>query len=193
MSSDLGMAVTGKSEFDWLDSLRSNIIRSTDGGESWARIQNPCPDFWFVGTELVDDAHTWAFCAQEGAAGAQGKAIYVSHHAGHRWRLRARVGLPDNSTRGHLSGAGYTVGMDFDARGLGFLWGDSSLVTTNGGAKWRPLGLHYDGENVRSGAVVGRLTGFVLRNRSLLRTTDGGRAFERISRFEPLGDLFSGG
>ena len=165
---------------------RSYLLKTTDGGETWARVEATGPDVdaRLVGVRFADAEHGWAF----GELGA----LYATTDGGRNW---ARQRVP---TRHLLLGAHFR-----DAR-RGWLSGAGStlLQTSDGGATWTPGQLPSQAQaspsrqqsaqasqrqsppSVRFNAVafVGSGRGWAAGSGgSVYATSDGGRTWERQS------------
>jgi photosystem II stability/assembly factor-like uncharacterized protein len=147
---------------------RSYLLRTTDGGESWSRVEMPRdePGVLLARVAFADPARGWVF-------GEMG-ALYSTRDGGHTW---SRQRTP---TRNILLGA------SFDGEGRrAWLVGAAGtvLVSEDGGAEWRAAAAAGPAErSPRLNAVsfVDARTGWAVgRAGTVLATADGGRTWAR--------------
>jgi photosystem II stability/assembly factor-like uncharacterized protein len=169
-----GIAVVGEREFYWLDSIRSELRVTRNGGRSWKAVASPCPRHWFVGAALTGRSEAVALCAQEGAAGLQAAGLFSSNDLGRSWTTLAAVGS--------FSAIYYVTGMSFSPQGLGFLWGaEPDQISTDGGRHWDAVHLIRRHDAVVFASMVTSRAGYVLSDDGLLKTSDGGRSWEVVN------------
>jgi photosystem II stability/assembly factor-like uncharacterized protein len=141
---------------------RSYLLKTTDGGETWSRVEATGADVDVLLTRVafVDVARGWAF-------GEMG-ALYATTDGGASWK---RQTLPTN----HL-----LLGGAFLAAGQGWLVGAGNTILYNpDGARWLAGGSPA-GVETRFNAVafVEQRRGWAVGERGLvLATTNGGRAW----------------
>jgi photosystem II stability/assembly factor-like uncharacterized protein len=148
---------------------RSYLLRTTDGGESWSRVDltKDEPGVLLARVAFADASRGWVF-------GEMG-ALYSTRDGGGSWSRRP------TGTRNILLGASFGVG------GRAWLVGAGGTVLTSedGGAEWRAAAaLAAAGETPapRLNAVSfadARLGWAVGRNGVVLATADGGRTWAR--------------
>jgi photosystem II stability/assembly factor-like uncharacterized protein len=111
----------------------SKLLRTTDGGKTWAVIANPCAGTGNASYEQrltrYDNQHLWVVCGSDAASGSQKKVLFRTSDAGTHWGNRN-----DGPFRGILAdlfalGATQTALMATSHSGL--------LRTTDGGVTWK--------------------------------------------------------
>ena len=155
---------------------RSYLLRTEDGGQTWARVEAAGADVDVLLLRVVfaDEQHGWAF--------GEGGALYVTRDGGANWS-RQRVPTPHvllgavflDGARGWLSGANATM-----------------LFTADSGEQWRTLSLPVELARARLNAVefVNGWRGWAVGNAGLiLSTADGGRTWHQAQGVETEANL----
>jgi photosystem II stability/assembly factor-like uncharacterized protein len=170
------------------------LVKTTDGGLSWTRQNNPCPrpvDFAAPHVSFPSPLRAWMVCVGQGGAGNEAKAIYASSDGGRRWHTL--VNVPMTGVASGLTGYGYPEGISFTPQGYGLLWESRGFLylTRDGGRHWRKLGVVAPEVDFGLSAVM--LSGtraFVLLSRygkyRLLATKDGGRSWSVLRRWPAI-------
>jgi photosystem II stability/assembly factor-like uncharacterized protein len=182
-----GLAVAGAEQASTPTNEHARLLSSSNGGRSWRQLGGPCPkdsggvSYPTLGTSLMECEHVIG-------AGGSSKAIYASHDGGRSWRLRADCGFVHRGCAGvGLREGGYVDGLSFGGSGFGYLWGDTSYVTRDGGRRWARRSLPPGGSYATASAsVLSDSVGVVLTNQPvtrLSRTTDAGRSWTVIHRW----------
>jgi len=148
------------------EEARSYLLKTVDGGESWARVEVTGADVDVLLTRVtfIDEGRGWAF-------GEMG-ALYNTTDGGASW---ARQVVPTK----HL-----LLGGAFLASGAGWLVGagNTILQTSDGGAQWRAVGSSPIITATRFNAVcfADERRGWAVGERGLVLTTpNGGRSWLR--------------
>jgi photosystem II stability/assembly factor-like uncharacterized protein len=172
-------------EGDWARLGDGEVLRSGNGGQTWAPavpetpLATPCPPSLdvYVHEVVLTAHHEWALCAGEGSAGEMSKAVF--RLGAHGWR-RVDHGL---------SMGGYPLGMAMADNGFGLIWESRGplYVTRDGGSHWiaEPKVARPEVDFGLAGVALPHGTGFVLLMRStfdrrLLETTDAGRTWRIV-------------
>ncbi|OLZ11368.1 WD40/YVTN/BNR-like repeat-containing protein [Sulfobacillus thermosulfidooxidans] len=128
--------------------MRSDLMRTNNGGQSWVALNSPLHTPGVV-TNAVDflTPHTgWLLVGQQMGAGAETKALYHTHNGGQSWQLIASTGsLSTPSPHPPIPLGGY---VDSEGTGLLFL-NDASgylplvrgpiLMTRDAGRQFTPV------------------------------------------------------
>lgn len=174
---------------------------SSDSGRTWhvqaapgPMTADPCrQEGWSTHTVVWPRADRgWALCITSiGGGGMIGRAVLETADAGHHWRVATDV--PFDSANHGMSSYGDPEGIDFLADGHGWLWQGPrgvSMATTDGGHRWRPLGLGTsDAVWICSGWFVTARIGYALLadpagdRMTLERTATGGAGWTAVRRW----------
>jgi photosystem II stability/assembly factor-like uncharacterized protein len=164
------------------------LVKTTNGGLSWTRRNNPCPrpvDFAAPYLSFPSPLRAWMVCVGQGGAGNEAKAIYASSDGGRNWRRL--VDVPMTGQSGGLVGYGYPQGISFTPQGYGLLWESRGFLflTRDGGRHWQKLAVaEPEVDSGLSAVMLSKTRAFVLLTREgryrLLATTDGGRSWSVV-------------
>ncbi|HUW13030.1 MAG TPA: YCF48-related protein, partial [Anaerolineae bacterium] len=157
-----GALAQGTAQDPWYDPYRGAMLRTMDGGQTWAGVQIPA-EGWIMDVDFVDEHYGWT----------NGKYGHIWHtiDGGDTWDLQ--YALPEGN---------YSYRVQFFDRQEG--WAserDWDLHhTTDGGDTWRhvsapaaspPGGMYWDAD---------RLHGWIAYDKqAVCRTTDGGENWDR--------------
>lgn len=129
----------------------SDIYRTVDGGQTWARSGAALPISGLESLDFVDSIHGWATVNLGAAAGSEAVAVLTSNDSGASWRRIADTGDPANPSASP-SASGLTLSCDktvavFGSKSVGLLPvqcpGGRNYVyrTRDGGFHWTPFDL----------------------------------------------------
>jgi photosystem II stability/assembly factor-like uncharacterized protein len=177
------------------------LLRTTDGGQSWQELDEPCSSFWRPGiASFVSPTDGWLLCGSTPGAGHQLKILYRTTDGGQSWQQIPRNADPPDPAAGDLPFGGYLQGFFFldDEHGWmssGRFPYSSIYRTTDSGQTWDYIdsGVGSDGTKGRlhftsptHGTMLMRVDndsdapqGMQMRY-VLVRTTDGGQSWEQI-------------
>ncbi len=159
----------------WVSGTPGLVLRTTDGGRTWEDRSPPGATTPLQGITALDEDMSWAAGHEQGGFAS----IYHTTNGGLTWvRQTNGVGRIANilsiaaadARRAWAVGFGYTAAGAIDGRVIG---------TTNGGMSWDLL--YHDqsgGYHANELAVVGTGEVWVAMDTSVIRTTDGGRAWQ---------------
>jgi photosystem II stability/assembly factor-like uncharacterized protein len=178
---ELGFAAMGAEQGSTAFSEHPGLLASTDGGRTWTQVKDPCRKHESTGVSYPSPDKVWVGCEGDEAVGTAPKAIYESTDRGQSWALRSDCGLRSpNCGHSGLTQLGYMVNISFSASGFGFLSGDNSQLTHNGGLNWttaRPV------RDALSASMLSAKRGFTLLRSRLMRTDDAGRSWTEVHRW----------
>ena len=129
------------------------ILRTFDGGRTWASALGSLPGGAISNLMFVDRLHGWATVRLGAAAGSEGVAVLASSNGGASWKLIAESGDPSTGQPGP-SGISFSCdkqGAVFATPTVGFLSQECAggplaiYRTTDGGFRWTLMGLPYLG------------------------------------------------
>ncbi len=118
------------------------VYATTDGGATWAALQNsrPCGSLDPVSVSFVTATHGWLGCEGMGGAGEASKGVMETADGGRTWTWRSRVYGPSGSPTniGSISISDYLAFLSMDADGQGMWVGlrNSTFRTSDGGRTW---------------------------------------------------------
>ncbi len=172
--------------------MEARLIRTTDGGTTWARLNIPCPrGFTGMPVATLDGVHIWIICPSEPGAGEQAKWTYTSDDSGSHWTLRAYDDGIKSS--GAMPIAGYAHLLALSSSSTGVMANDRGDVyrSIDHGRTWTDLRLAFASEGFYSAlqfvdASTGWLSGVIEGVTpdgavGLYRTTDGGATWKLVS------------
>jgi photosystem II stability/assembly factor-like uncharacterized protein len=141
---------------------RSEVFRSTNGGEDWTRITNTLPDRYFIDIAVSPRGGNTAFIALSGFGTSH---LYRTDNGGSNWS-DAGDGLPDVPTS--------AVIVDPLDPKIVYVGNDLGVyVSTNGGISWLPFN-----EGLPSAVLVMDLS-ISVQDRKLRAVTHGNGVYER--------------
>lgn len=168
----------------WVSGSGSTVLRSTNGGASWLKLEVTAETLDFRDIDAIDERNAYALSIGNGTA----SRIYKTSDAGATWVLQFK----------NTDQKAFLDAMSFWDAERGIVFGDSIagkfhiMTTTNGGKTWThvpesdlPPALENEGAFAASGtniAVLGKGhawigTGAATQAR-VLRTLDGGRTWK---------------
>ncbi len=147
------------------------LIRSRDGGRTWARIPTPrCYRAPFRAFSFVDERVGYLAC-DEGIGTSLGpQVVYRTADGGEHWR---RVGMNRGGTLNEIEFLDRSHGFMLTARG-------GISITTNGGHSWRLSFADRDKGGVSMNWPDKRNGYAACFHDGLFRTRDGGRTWRRV-------------
>ncbi len=154
----------------WLCGERATLLRTADGGRTWATRKVTEDDVAFYGIRFRDPRH--AFLVGGNARERRG-VVFESRDGGDTWTPRAEPPPPSL-----LEPIVFVDGM------TGFIGGGHvALRTTDGGESWRAVDLG-EGLTMRGLCFLDARNGWAVGHRgAVLRTDDGGVSWRRLPAF----------
>lgn len=150
-----------------------SMSKTTDGGKTWAVEGSSSTGNGFVAGLAVNKAGN-KFCAvghgtDLGYTSEHGSLILLKKDAGD-WETRSSIGNYDY------------YGGSFFASGTGYVIGEQSFKTTDGGITWKNLNIQHEYyyPSIRS-YFIDENTGFYADIHSVYKTTDGAATWTKIS------------
>lgn len=127
----------------WAYDRAAALLRTTDGGQRWEQIREPCeaPDLDGPGRfDFLTPQLGWVLCPHGSGTGYQAKTLYSTADGGTTWQLVVRSGFGRDAAGG-FPGSGYAVGFAVGDTRHAWLTVASSgmsalLVTADGGLTW---------------------------------------------------------
>ncbi|HWD07814.1 MAG TPA: sialidase family protein, partial [Actinomycetota bacterium] len=173
------------------------LLKTTDGGATWAVPPNPCPAS-LTGATLatLDGTRVWVACTGRSQDEAQDKALYVSADGGDSWKLAASTGGNGPPAVGSLGSAGAVLGLTLSGPSSGFLVlaGYGVVRSTDGGVSWNATSVSAKaiptGNNVLMATFSGASDGWAATccgggvpygSPGLYGTTDGGATWSAVA------------
>ena len=162
------------------NNLTVRLASTLDGGKTWQSLPSPCHGTGepFAWASLPTPKLWWLLCEGVPGEGPTAKAIFFTRDAGKSW-------MPGASTaNGGLTTRGFESMLEFAPDGFGFLLGNPTYVTRNGGMTLTKLRSKLDPVAALTGGV-----GYALssgRNPlpvTLLVTRDHGRTWGTVHRW----------
>lgn len=161
-----------------------DLLATRNGGLTWQKIESPCPPDAARPFSFISAERGWILCGSVAGAGQQPKRLLQTIDGGAHWRLLATTEA-ESGAPGRLGISGYVSDLHFRDENRGWYTAARAglFATDDGGRTWRPLQVMRgpDLTPVLPRFVSAR-DGFVVSSRgaALLKTTDGGSAWQQI-------------
>jgi photosystem II stability/assembly factor-like uncharacterized protein len=165
--------------------LPKYLFGTHDGGTTWHELTVPCQN-WNTQLAAVDASHLWFLCGSLPGGRTELKWLYASADGGTEWQLVRETGRGGLADLGNLPTVGHWVSFVATSPTRAFvgLYGDSLLVTTDGGQTW-DCAVVPDGPDSELGILqvvfADEQHGWATTSTALWRTRDGGDSWERLA------------
>lgn len=173
------------------------VLKTADGGATWATSPSPCPSTLGEATPAsLDGTTVWMVCASVSHDEDQDKAVYVSSDGGGTWALQSSTGGAAPPPVGSLTSAGAVLGFTLSGPSTGFMVssGYGLLRSADRGRTWSLTSVSAKkvptGNDVLMATFPGASTGWATTccgggvpfgSPGLFATTDGGATWSAVA------------
>ena len=172
--------------------LDEDVLKTSDGGRTWARVANGCPARFGppIAISFVDLRHGWIACNETYGAGAAAKGIAETVDGGRHWAARSGTS-GDQGSLGSISWSDYVFALAMRPNGTGVWLGERGTTarTTDSGRRWSYGGPgDFDVDIASAASLPTDRTWFVVmwlanaQETALERSDDAGRHWRIVGR-----------